>query len=387
LLQPVIDEERGGPVPRQVSNRRCGEERARFVVERVLMVDGQRSWTVVDPEGIPVEPVDRFLVYLHGLCRSPNTIAAYAYDLRAFVEFLSDSRVDWREVDVERLARFVRWLEQPAGNVALLHDAEPARARATVARAVNAVHSFYDYQTTCGVPVGRRLASFSRVSKPHWRNGGRTAAVKRRAVKVKVPRLAPRLLDVEQVQALLAACRHQRDRFLLALLYETGMRVGQALGLRHEDFVSRERLVRIVPRADNANGARAKTDVEHELCVSGNVVRLYSDYMIDEYGSLDCDFVFVNLFAEPFGHPMTSSGVNELVRGLRARTGIDFTPHMLRHTHATELGRLGVPIEVISRRLTHANISTTMSTYIHLGVEDQRQALERAGFWPATKET
>ncbi len=43
-----------------------------------------------------------------------------------------------------------------------------------------------------------------------------------------------------------------------ALLAETGMRIGQALGLRHEDFVSRERRVMIVPRVDNVNGARAK---------------------------------------------------------------------------------------------------------------------------------
>ena len=111
--------------------------------------------------------MDPGLGYLHALSRSPNTIESYAYDLRAFVEFLAEVHVDWQEVDVERLARFVRWLEQPAGNVALLHFAEPARARATVARAVNAVHSFYDYQTTCGVPVGQRLASFSRVPKPH----------------------------------------------------------------------------------------------------------------------------------------------------------------------------------------------------------------------------
>ena len=44
----------------------------------------------------------------------------------------------------------------------------------------------------------------------------------------------------------------------MSLLAETGMRVGQALGLRHADFVSRKREVRIVPRPDNANGARAK---------------------------------------------------------------------------------------------------------------------------------
>jgi integrase len=103
--------------------------------------------------------------------------------------------------------------------------------------------------------------------------------------------------------------------------------------------------------------------------------------MVDEYGTLDSDFVFVNLWGRPFGHAMTRSAVNELTRSLRRRTGVAFTPHMLRHTHATELERLGVPIEVISRRLTHASLSTTVKTYIHIGVEDQRRALEDSGFW------
>ena len=65
---------------------------------------------------------------------------------------------------------------------------------------------------------------------------------------VKVPKHVPRTLAPDQVATLLGACHRQRDRFLLASMYETGMRVGQALGLRHEDFVSRERVVRIVPR-------------------------------------------------------------------------------------------------------------------------------------------
>jgi integrase len=90
-----------------------------------------------------------------------------------------------------------------------------------------------------------------------------------------VAKHAPKTLTAEQVQRLLDACLHLRDRFLLALLYETGMRVGQAPGLRHADFVSRERLVRIVPRDDNPNGARAKTREEHEVCVSGALAPMF----------------------------------------------------------------------------------------------------------------
>ena len=118
-----------------------------------------------------------------------------------------------------------------------------------------------------------------------------------RPVKLHVPRRAPRTLAAEQIVGVLAATEHLRDRFLLSLLAETGMRVGQALGLRHSDFVSRKREVHIVPRADNANRARAKVRSAAVIPVSTPLVRLYSEYMHTEYGEIDSDYVFVNLFA------------------------------------------------------------------------------------------
>jgi integrase/recombinase XerD len=79
------------------------------------------------------------------------------------------------------------------------------------------------------------------------------------------------------------------------------MHIGQALGLRYADFVGRDREVRIVPRADNANRALAKLREAAVIPVSTPLVRLYSEYMHAEYGDIDCDYVFVNLFAEPAG--------------------------------------------------------------------------------------
>jgi integrase/recombinase XerD len=182
------------------------------------MPDGAHSWTVVGPAGLPLEPVDRFLAYLQLLPRSPNTVTAYAYDLRGFMEFLDGHQVGWTDVEVDHLAHFVRWLEQPAGNVALLPAAEPARAPASVARAVNAVNSFYDYHATRGVPVARRLASSSKTPKAHWRTPRRTSRGVRRMVTVPVPKRAPETLSAEQVQCLVDACRHVRGQVLSGLV-------------------------------------------------------------------------------------------------------------------------------------------------------------------------
>ena len=103
--------------------------------------------------------------------------------------------------------------------------------------------------------------------------------------------------------------------------------------------------------------------------------------MHSEYGDVDSDYVFVNLWSGRIGAPMTYSAVHELVGRIRARTGVEFTLHMLRHTHATELIRSGVAIEVVARLLTHRSSTTTSQTYVHLEVEDIRDALQRAGVW------
>src|SRR5207247_1886997 len=80
-------------------------------------------------------------------------------------------------------------------------------------------------------------------------------------------------------------------------LYDSGCRIGEALGLRHEDIAAAERQVRITPR-DNANRARSKSRAERVIPVSAGLIRLYGDYLHAEYGDVESDYVFVNLFAE-----------------------------------------------------------------------------------------
>ena len=79
------------------------------------------------------------------------------------------------------------------------------------------------------------------------------------------------------------------------------MRVGQALGLRHADFVSRRREVRIVPRADNANGARAKLRSAAVIPVSTPLVRCIRSTCTPSTATSTRDYVFVNLFGGRIG--------------------------------------------------------------------------------------
>src|ERR1017187_3254710 len=313
------------------------------------MPGGRESWTLLGDDGEVVEPAERYLAYLAAIERSPNTVRAYAISLKLWFEFLRHAAVSWDEAVVEDVARFVAWLRAPAGNVIVLADGSGVRGPATVNRYLAGVFGLYDHHARAGLRVAAELVAWRRMSrgsyKPflHHVTKGRAIAV--RPVKLHVPRRAPCTLEPAQIVAILAACEHLRDRFLLALLAETGMRVGQALGLRHSDFVSRKREIHIVARPDNANGARAKLRTEAVIPTSTPLVRLYSEYMHEEYHELDSDYVFVNLWGGRVGHPLCYSTVRQMVARIEDRTGIAFTVHMLRHTHATDLIRRGVPIE------------------------------------------
>lgn len=359
------------------------------VVQRVIMpVTGAESWTVAGDDGEVVAPAERYLAHLSSLERSPNTVRAYALSLRLWFDFLGRAGVGWADVGVEDVARFVAWLRAPAENVIVLDGGTGQRSAATVNRHLAAVFGLYDHHARAGVGVAAGLVAWRRISrgsyKPFLHHVTRGKPIATRPVRLAVTRRVPRTLDAGQVAAVLAACEHLRDRFLLALLAETGMRVGQALGLRHADFVSRDRQVRIVPRPGNANGARAKLREAAVIPVSAPLVRLYSEYMHAEYGDVDSDYVFVNLFAGQIGQPLCYPAVHRLIGRIARRTGISFTAHMLRHTHATELIRGGVPIEIVARLLTHRSSTTTSQIYIHLGATDMREALTRAGVWDET---
>lgn len=360
-------------------------------MQRVVMPGlGTESWTVLGDDGLPVGPAERFLAYLTGVGRSPNTVKAYAHDLKDFWEFLSCRGLDWREARLEDVGEFVAWLRLPppgrCGAVAVLPSAAPEVGVQTINRKLAAVSSFYAHQARNGAGVGDLLAA--------WRSGGRGGwkpflhhvskgkLYRGRAITLRAPAKLPRILTAAETQAILDACTRLRDRFFFALLHETGCRAGEALGLRHEDIAAAEREISIVPR-ENANGARAKSG-GRTVPVGGELVRLYADYLHGEYGGIDSDYVFINIWAKPRGQAWSYPAAYDLVVRLRARTGLDFDPHWFRHSAATRWLRDGVPVEVVSKLLGHSSVTVTSAVYGHLTAADARAALEKAGWLTGT---
>jgi integrase/recombinase XerD len=356
-------------------------------VQQVLPSDGgSDSWTVVDDQFAVVEPADAFLAHLTAIERSPGTVRAYAFDLRDYFEFLDAHEIDWQTVRLEHLGRFVGWLRLPpamrASSVTSLPTIESRCSAPTINRKLAAVGSFYKFHHRHGVDCGELLSTMKAGGvrgawRPFLAHLGSDGDQRRRTIKLKTRRRLPRALSEESVQLIVDACERLRDRFLIELLAGTGMRIGEALGLRHEDIDAAGTLIRIRSRR-NSNGARVKSG-QREIPVSPSLIRLYTDYLVEEYGEMDCDYVFVNLWGGSVGTPWRYWNVTDLVVRLRERSGVTFSAHVFRHTYATGLLRRGVPAEVVQKLLGHSSITTTTSTYQHLEIEDIRRALDRAG--------
>ena len=100
------------------------------------------------------------------------------------------------------------------------------------------------------------------------------------------------------------------------------------------------------------------------------------DYLLQEFGDTDSDYVFVNLWQGKRGQPMKYETVADLFRRLGAKTGLAVHPHLLRHTHATDLLRSGMDAAYVQKRLGHASVQTTINTYVHLTDEDLKEAYQ-----------
>src|SRR5450756_932630 len=170
-----------------------------------------------------------------------------------------------------------------------------------------------------------------------------------------------------------------------------GMRIGEALGLRISDFVMGRGgtpYVEIVPRLDNPNGARVKLMRPRRVYVGSDLERLFADYLTQ----LACRAatlgvavtaaspLLVNLQRPPFLGALGAGTVRDKTTALRKK-GIgppDWTPHWFRHSHATTLLLAGTPEWVVSRRLGHAHLQTTLDLY---GWVREDEALRAAANW------
>ncbi|MGZ5949272.1 MAG: tyrosine-type recombinase/integrase [Isosphaeraceae bacterium] len=162
----------------------------------------------------------------------------------------------------------------------------------------------------------------------------------------------PRALSRGQVEAILAVipAAQWRDRLLFRLIFETGLRVSEALGLYVEDLdlTADDEHLNVLGK-----GGQSRTVLLDDAHLVGQL-RAYLKRTGYRHGPL--------FRAEKNGRggPLRYQSVQERWAGYCAQAGVCCTLHQLRHTHATELVNGGVSLATIRRRLGHKNLQTTL---------------------------
>lgn len=269
---------------------------------------------------------------------SVHTIAAYRRDLGGYLEWLdADGIVDTAEVTPGVIGRFIT--ERSSAN--------PRPASTSLARLQSSVRGWHRFLAREGIeaddPSGR-------LRPP------------------KAPQRLPKALTIDQVERLLASPPPDepvgiRDRALLELLYATGARVSEAIGLDVDDLAhgdvlrligkgSKERIVPIGSFARSAVDAYL-TRVRPGLAAAGRASS--------------------RLFLGVRGAPLSRQSAWLIIRAAAAGAQItaEVSPHTLRHSFATHLLQGGADVRVVQELLGHASVATTQ-IYTHVSVDTLR---------------
>lgn len=323
------------------------------------------------PESIAV--VSEFLRYLEAKGCSPNTVRAYAFDLRHFAGFLERSSVNWDELTKGRAVELLLFLRSIPAKRRSVPSTGARLSPATVNRILAAVASFYEWAQLAGhfdspSPFERVQARASfMISDRHrpFLSGIARRSTLKRPLRVKVPHRLPRPLTGEQLDSLFAALRSRRDVAIMRLMLDSGLRPGETLGLKLTDISYGRRRVTICWREDHPRGARAKSRTERVVDLHEAVtLTAVNDYILNER-PVESASPYVFLVGGRGARGLQPLSYDALVRAFSracARAGIrakGTTPHALRHTHATRMWEAGMRELTLQRRLGHASPEST----------------------------
>jgi integrase/recombinase XerD len=280
---------------------------------------------------------------------SVNTLSSYRRDLRRYLDYLAGRKIQsLGDVAATTVGEFLAALREG--------DAEhqPLSA-ASAARAVVAVRGLHKFAYADG-QVGADVAREVKPPAP--------------------PRRLPKAISLDDVERLLDAADFDqtplsvRDRALLEVLYGTGARISEAVGLDVDDVNLAEKTVLL----------RGKGGKERLVPLGSFAAKALSVYLV----RIRPDLVRVGrgtpkVFLNSRGGPLSRQSAWTVLRSAADKAGltVDISPHTLRHSFATHLMEGGADVRVVQELLGHASVTTTQ-IYTLVTVDQLREVYATA---------
>ena len=310
------------------------------------------SWTPVLEErsdgrvvlGHPL--VDDYLEFVLARSRR-NTLLATAYDLKVFFTVVGKDPSDVESADVLRFVKEQR--KARPGRVVVPIDGG-GLSLSTVKRRLSSLSGLYGFLVARGdVPRTPVLRTISTRAQGRGHRG---------VPLVRAVRRLPRVLQPDEVNALVGSLRKWRDRAMVEAMVLGGLRRAEVLGLRLEDLRTGDRRVFV---AEGKGGHQRLTPM------SGRFFDSVAHYLDAERPQgIDTDRVFVVLKGPNRGEPLTPKGLEQVLTSAKERAGLSHaTCHELRHTCLTRLREAGMALEAVQAQAGHRSIESTR-LYLHL---------------------
>ncbi|MCW2524259.1 MAG: tyrosine recombinase XerD [Frankiales bacterium] len=291
--------------------------------------------------------------YLHHLTvergSSLNTLSSYRRDLNRYLAYLQTCGLsDLAEVDALTVSGFLASLRQGDAT-------HPALSASSSARAVVAVRGLHRF----AYADGQIATDVAREVKPPT-----------------PPRRLPKAISVEDVERLLDAADFDqtplsvRDRALLEVLYGTGARISEAVGLDVDDLDLEQRTVLL--RGKGGKQRLAPLGSFAARALSGYLVRVRPELVRKGRGT-------PKVFLNARGGALSRQSAWTVLRTAADKAGLtaDISPHTLRHSFATHLMEGGADVRVVQELLGHASVTTTQ-IYTLVTVDQLREVYATA---------
>ena len=327
---------------------------------------------------------------------SINSIRGYVNDLKVYYEWLEVEKLEPFSVQPSDIPRFVEYI-----------DGKNVRGKvspATLGRYLATLSSFYRHFEIVGGfvvenPIVKVDAPYtSKIQRKGYLrhvvkdfNNGVMHYFKRR----KKRKLDKKRLNIHQALTLYQTIDEVwskkegirvRNKLIFKLLYETGFRISEVLHLHVNDYdypdpATKTGNIYLIERDEKDEDRQLKTG-ERTTPVSNQLLEMIDDYIMSYRPYNDkVPYIFVNHEGRYAGTPISRNAIEKVFRMIFQASGlnpkfVEFTPHALRHTHASNLHDAGVDIAVIRERLGHADIATT-GKYVKPSLESMILTHER----------